>query len=78
MLYYNFERPNMNLSDRTPWEAFSDWSTMKANPKLADFSPVVLDHLQFGTNDFRLKSVNDLPEYIRILRRNKRSNLILT
>ncbi len=64
MLYYNFERPNMNLADRTPWEAFSDWSTIKASPRLADFPPVVLDHIPLKSEDCRLKSVNDLPEYI--------------
>jgi len=69
MLYYNFERPNMNLEDRTPWEAFKEWSPIPASPRLADFPPVVLDSLPLKTGDCRLKSVNDLPEYISVPRK---------
>lgn len=65
ILYYNFERPNMNLSDRTPWQAFSEWSAIKVSPRLADFPPVILDPVSLTPEDCRLKSVNDLPDYIR-------------
>ena len=65
MLYFNLERPNLNLKS-TPFEAVQQQTEIK-EPQFMVFPPLVLDQLPlFGP---QLRSVNDVSDEVMIAKR---------
>lgn len=61
MLYFNLERPNLNLK-KTPFQAVQQQTHIR-DPNFMAFPPLVLDHLPlFGPH---LRSVNDVSDEVK-------------